>query len=314
MNAAATTPLKKTAFAPRNRPTGFLLDESEGFLGLGRSLTFPFPQYRADDKYDTVYFDEGEGRTLVFVHGLGANATHWEPLVRALAPKCRVVGLDLVGLGWSLKPDVRFTVDLMRDHLLDFMAARGIRRATVIGHSMGGAVSMAATVARPDLFDALVLISAAGVAPLPRWMQVAAPLALKRQVLFPILGLGASFILDNVFVDAPEDNPHVEWFYESALRDDRSYFNLLEFARVCESLCVDVANRDYSKHFPSMHLPVLAIWGDHDKLSSVGGVLKRLGDLPRLRTVMLKDTGHMPMVERPDQTLFQLERFLRNPP
>ncbi len=54
------------------------LDQSAGFLGVGRSLTFPFPQWRARDGHRTVFFDEGRGPAQVFVHGLGGKATHWE--------------------------------------------------------------------------------------------------------------------------------------------------------------------------------------------------------------------------------------------
>ena len=314
MNAAALTsvPLARTE---GERPREYeRLDESKGYLGLGRSRTFPFPQYVSDDEYATVFFDEGYGRPLVFVHGLGANATHWELVARELVDSHRVAGLDLVGLGWSRKPDVRYTIDLLRDHLLSFVEERGIRRATFVGHSMGGAVVLAAALERPELVDGLVLIGAAGVAPLPRWMRLAAPIALNRAFLFPFLGLGAEFILRNVFVDSPEENPHVRWFYESALHDNPARTNLFDFARVSESLCADILERDYSPRFASLTIPVLAIWGEADKLATVGPVLKRLRRLRRLRTVMMPRTGHMPMVERPEETLFHIERFLSNPP
>ncbi len=314
MNAAAINMWLDSAPLVQRHQGATLLDESTGFLGLGRSLTFPFPQYRADDEHRTVYFDEGAGRTLVFVHGLGANATHWQPLVQSLVHHYRVVGLDLVGLGWTKKPDLTYDVDMIRDHLLGFLSARGIERATLISHSMGGAVALAAAVEQPDLVEGIVLISAAGIAPLPKWMQLAAPLALRRSVLYPMLGLGADFILRNVFVDSPDENPNVKWFYDSALRDGPGAHNLLDFARVCETLCVDITRRDYSIYFPEMKVPTLAIWGDHDKLTTLGKVFERLEALPRLRTVLMKDTGHMPMIERPVDTLHHLERFLLNPP
>lgn len=315
MNAAALTLVPQGRAEIRTSPAGAaLLDDRDGYLGLGRSRTFPFPQYRDVDEHATVFFDEGEGHALVFVHGLGANATHWELLVKELVGEHRVAGLDLVGLGWSRKPRIRYTIDLLRDHLLSFLARRGIRRATLVGHSMGGAVCLAAAVKRPDLVDALVLMCAAGVAPLPRWMRTLGPHVLHRGLLFPMLGLGATFILNNVFVDRPEENPHVRWFHESSLHDEPSCANLHDFARVGESLCADVIGRDYSAHFPSIRIPVLALWGDHDKLSAIPSVLHALGGLPRLRTVMLPRTGHMPMVERPDETLFHLRRFLESPP
>lgn len=310
----APSPRRAPARPRREAPADLPLREGGPLLGLGRSTTFPLPQYVADDEYRTVYFDEGEGETIVLVHGLGANCTHWEPLVRELVGRYRVVGLDLVGCGWSRKPYVKYTIDLLRDHLLGFLDRRGIRRATLVGHSMGGAVVLAAALERPGLVDGLVLIDAAGVAPLPAWMRVSARFMLQRELLLPLLGLGAGFILDNVFVDPPDRNEHVRWFRDSSMKDERDLRNLRDFARVSESLCRDVVARDYAASFAHIHAPVLALWGDHDKLTTLTGVLDRLGGIRRLRTVVLKGCGHMPMVERPSETLFHLERFLSSPP
>ena len=316
-HTATVTPLAqyRQQRAPNKPPADRdLLDEDHGFAGMGRSTTFPFPQYRARDRYRTVFFDEGQGPTLVMVHGLGANATHWEHVAKPLSKRYRVVGLDLAGLGWSRKPHVSYDIDLLRDHLLDFLDSRGIGEAILMGHSMGGAVCLAAALERPAQFNGLVLVCAAGVAPLPRWMRVAAPVFLRRRLLFGTLALSHKFILNNVFVDRPAANPYVKAFHESALRDDKGWPNLMDFARVCETLCRDVASRDYSAHFSSMHMPVMALWGDTDKLTALPSVLRCLGDLPRIRTVVLKRTGHMPMIERPDQFVFHLERFLNDPP
>jgi pimeloyl-ACP methyl ester carboxylesterase len=291
-----------------------LLDESGPFLGLGRSLTFPFHQYHARDAYRTVYCDAGRGPTVVFLHGLGANFTHWEQVMRLMVKRYRVVGLDLVGCGWSAKPHVPYTIDLLRDHLLSFLDRQGIGRAHLAGHSMGGAVCLAAALKRPAQFDSVTLVCAAGVAPLPRWMQVAAPIFLRKRLLFHTLALSANFILDNVFVESEHENEHVKWFRASAMRDDPGYPNLWDFARVCETLCPDVARRDYSTHFPTFHVPVLGLWGDADKLTVVPSVIRSLGKIPRVRTVILRRTSHMPMVERPEETFFHLERFLQNPP
>jgi pimeloyl-ACP methyl ester carboxylesterase len=291
-----------------------LLDQSAGFLGIGRSWSFPFPQWRDSDAYRTVYFDEGQGHPVVFVHGLGANATHWEHVVKGLVHKNRVLGLDMAGCGWNLKPAHHYDLALLKSHLLGFLERRKIRRCTLVGHSLGGMVCLATALERPALVDALALVGAAGVAPLPRWMKAAAPLFLRKKLLFATLALGAELILNNVFVDSPQENLHVRRFYASAMRDAPGYPNLKDFARVCETLCRDVVNRDFSHHLDSLDIPVLGIWGDADKLTPLKDVLRCLGRIPRVRTIILKRCGHMPMVERPAETLFHIERFLNNPP
>jgi pimeloyl-ACP methyl ester carboxylesterase len=145
-------------------------------------------------------------------------------------------------------------------------------------------------------------------------MRWAAPIFLRRRLLYSTLLHGADFIVRNVFVERAEDNSGVRWFRESSLRDEPGNPNLKEFARVCESLCWDVLRSDYSARLPSLHLPVLALWGDQDKLTDHSGVLRHLGAVPRVRTVLLKRCGHMPMIEQPEDTVFHLQRFLQNPP
>ncbi len=290
-----------------------LLDTSQGFLGMGRSHTFPFPEYRANDAHRTVFFDHGEGHAIVFVHGMGGNATHFEHVARRLAGRHRLVGLDLVGFGWSAKPKGPYSLKLLRDHLLTFLDRRGLDRVTLVGHSLGGAVVLAAALAQPERVSSLALLCAAGLAPLPRWMRVGAKLIGRRQLLYPFLRYGANFIVKNVFVDGPDDNPGVSWFRDAALRDEPGMPNLHDFARISEALIPEVAASDFSEHLASLPMPVLAIWGDHDKLTLLPKVLQAMNRIPRVRTVVLR-SGHMPMIERPEETAFQLERLLDHPP
>lgn len=316
-----TSPFQRQSLAPLPLgPTGRvtprdveLLDGSQGMLGMGRSHTFPFAEWRANDAYRTVFFDEGQGHPIVFVHGMGGNATHFEYLARQLVRRYRVIGLDLVGFGSSAKPDRRYTVELLRDHLLSFLDRRGLDRVTLVGHSMGGAICMAATLAQPQRVSSLALLCAAGLAPLPRWMRVGARLFVRRQLLYPLLLHGANFIVDNVFVEGPEQNEGARWFRDSALRDAPGNPNLRAFARVTESLAPEVAKSDFSAQLVGLEMPVLAIWGQGDKLTLLPKVLRAMDRIPRVRTVVLR-CGHMPMIERPQETLFQLERLLDHPP
>lgn len=290
-----------------------LLDVSRGYGGMGRSHTFPFPEYRARDEHRTVFFDAGEGHPIVFVHGMGGNATHFEHVAKRLVKRHRVIGLDLVGFGWSAKPDRGYSLELLRDHLLGFVDRRGLDRFTLVGHSMGGAVALAAALARPGQIDSLALLCAAGLAPLPRWMRVGAKLFVRRQLLYPMLRYGADFIVKNVFVDGPKENEHVQWFRDTALHDAPGAPNLRAFARVTESLAPQVAQSDFSTQLPHLPMPVLAIWGDGDKLTLLPNVLRAMDRIPRVRSVVLR-SGHMPMIERPEETAFQLERLIHAPP
>lgn len=310
---AISRKIGKTRERRREEPERTPLDESRGMVSMGRSRTFPYPQWRALDRYGTVFFDEGRGPALVFVHGLGGNVTHWEFLLPQLVKRHRIVGLDLVGAGATNKPDCVYTVELLRDHLLEFLHDLKIPQATLIGHSLGGAVCLAAALERPELVERLVLIGAPGLAPLPLWMRLGAPVFLNETLLFHLLQITADWILDNVFVDSPKDNEYVRHFRESSMRDEPGYPNLRAFARVCASLCRDAVRLDYRTWLPDLNASVLAIWGDEDRLTTLPGVMGSFDRIPRIRTAFLKGCGHMPMIEQPHAVLEMLTDFLEEP-
>lgn len=285
------------------------LDEAAGFLGLGRSLTFPFAQWRGRDRFRTVFFDEGSGPALVCVHGLGGNATHFEALTRALVSRYRVIGLDLVGCGWSAKPDLRrYTPALLTGHLLEFLDGLGVDRAVLLGHSLGCAVATSAALLRPGLARGLVLISPVGVVPAPRLIRLLSPLVLQRRLLNGVFLRHARVALRSNFVAAEQDSDDVRRFLDGAARDADGGPNVRDFSRVTETLCAELLRHDLSPHLPGLAMPVLALAGDGDRLTAPR--LPALDAAPRLTRALISRCGHMPMIERPDEVLRLMEGWL----
>jgi len=137
---------------------------------------------------------------------------------------------------------------------------------------------------------------------------------LHRAVLFPALQLAANFILDNCLVGTVDDNPYVAHFRRSSLRDAPGYPHLRDFARVSATLCRDVVRCDYGPRLGELDLPVLALWGDADRLVALPGVKDALRRFPRARVGILPAAGHLPMIERPEEVLGHLRRFLSDHP
>ena len=109
---------------------------------------------------------KGEGPPIVFIHGFGADLNSWMFNQPALAEKHRTVALDLSGHGGSTKT-LDFTLDAAGfgsdvDHVL---AALGIDRVHLVGHSMGGAIAAAIAAAQPGRVASVTLIASAGLGP-----------------------------------------------------------------------------------------------------------------------------------------------------
>ena len=102
------------------------------------------------------YEDTGAGLPLVFLHGFPHNRSLWAPQLGALVDHCRCIAVDLRGFGESsvMEP---YSMDQYADDVASLLAHLDVRRAVVIGLSMGGYVAFALWRRHPSLFRALVL-------------------------------------------------------------------------------------------------------------------------------------------------------------
>lgn len=105
------------------------------------------------------YVVEGNGETLVFIHGLSDNLLYWEALATTFKKDFCVIRLDLRGHGQSPLGDGEITIDTYADDLKAILDERDIKKANLIGFSLGGAVALEFAVKYPDYVSSLVLMS-----------------------------------------------------------------------------------------------------------------------------------------------------------
>src|SRR3712207_3487151 len=108
----------------------------------------------------TAYRAEGEGEPIVLVHGVGMNKDVWAPQLEAFAATHRVVAYDMLGHGGSRLPPAEPTLGDYADQLRGLLDALGIRRANVVGHSMGSLAALAFATAFPDRVLRLAALNA----------------------------------------------------------------------------------------------------------------------------------------------------------
>jgi len=106
---------------------------------------------------------EGEGPPIVLIHGFGGDLNNWLFTQGALAEKHRVYAIDLPGHGGSTKDVGDGGIGTMARTLLGFLDAVGAERAHLVGHSMGGAIALAAAQSNPDRVASLTLIASGGL-------------------------------------------------------------------------------------------------------------------------------------------------------
>jgi pimeloyl-ACP methyl ester carboxylesterase len=111
-----------------------------------------------------AYIDEGKGQTIVFIHGVSTTLASFDVLFPVFIKKgYRVIAIDLLGYGKSDKPDITYSVPFHAETVIALIKQLGLKDAVMVGHSMGGAISLYAMLKEPDLFRSMVLLTPGGL-------------------------------------------------------------------------------------------------------------------------------------------------------
>jgi len=112
------------------------------------------------------YVDEGDGPTLLMVHGNPTWSFYWRHLICAWRERYRVIAVDHLGCGLSDQPqDYPYSLQNHTANLLQLVDELDLREITLFAHDWGGAIGLGAAVARPDRFRRFVLFNTAAFAP-----------------------------------------------------------------------------------------------------------------------------------------------------
>lgn len=135
-----------------------------------------------------AFIDEGQGAPVLLLHGLGGSADDWRLQRAEFSARYRVIIPDLRGYGASERREP-FTIPQHARDMAALLAAHGIRRAHVIGLSMGGAIAIELASRWPESVAALVLANTAPGFLLSNWQR--RRMALKRALVAAFFGVGA---------------------------------------------------------------------------------------------------------------------------
>lgn len=248
--------------------------------------------------------------TVVLLHGFSDNLMTWRRIVPALAVEHRVVAIDLPGHGATTRP---FRAPLLNGYatlvleVLDELRVDG--PVSVIGNSMGAAVAAVLAAAHPERVDSVVLIGMPGVAGVPlAWRAAAsrpASIAMRtalRPVPFAQLQRGFGWIYSHAATPRVGIiDPSTVDGYSASYPDRDRLFGLSEIAR---ALLAELRTVQLARLLPRLRVPVLQVWGRHDRLVPPRKVIEDEG------AIVLPGCGHCPQLDSPDQLLGVVVPFL----
>lgn len=250
--------------------------------------------------------DSPSGRpAIVMLHGFAGSLNWWTPTAVRLDEEFRIVRIDLLGHGGSAKPEDGYTMPNQARLVRQALAELGVEHAVIAAHSMGGAVATALTELDPRRVDGLVLVGSSAnpeASDLP---------FLARLGFVPVIGEAIRRVVpDSVVENNLEDafgpgfevpDQFVEDFDRMTYSSyDGSHHGAEDYGE--ERAVVD--------RLAELRKPLLVIQGTEDEIVDPGSA-REFRRVPGANVVMLPDTGHSPMVEKPDETARLIRRFAR---
>ncbi|GAA2542459.1 MULTISPECIES: alpha/beta fold hydrolase [Streptomyces] len=234
--------------------------------------------------------------TMVLLHGLAGSTAWWDPVLPALRD-LRVVRVDLLGHGGSAKPAEGYGIAEQARRVGAVLDRLGVRRATVVGHSTGGAVATSLAEQRRDLVAALALIDTG-----PRADAFLGDSFVARLMTTPVVGeLIWRLRTDSTIRDALSTA-----FTRQVRIPDRIVAGVR--GMTYRSLtATDEASGAFLKERPvpdrlaGLGLPTLVIFGSQDRRWQPSSA-QDYRRVPHARIEVLDGVGHTPMFEDPDTT------------
>ena len=247
--------------------------------------------------------DSGVGeKCVVLLHGYLESMYVWEDFLPLLTPHFRVITVDIPGHGISEVKGEVHTMEMVAEVLRDMLDALGIERVTMVGHSMGGYVSLAFCAAYAERLDGVVLLSSS---PNP-------DTELKRENRRREIALVRAGKKDALARVAPEAG-----FAEQNRRRLRSYIDdLTECVHITEddgivALLGGMMERaDQNEMLRKSTVPQLFILGKKDGYIPVEVAEEIVANHPQAQVAWLEESGHMGFIEEPEVCAEALLKFV----
>ena len=248
-----------------------------------------------------VYLEGGQGEPLLLLHGFGANKDNFTRVARFLTPHYRVIVPDTIGFGESARPqEADYSPIAQAERARALAQALGIPGLHLGGSSMGGHVAMTYAALHPAEVKSLWLLDTGGV-----WTAPESELSkiIRETGHNPLIARNEDEFAQS-FAFVMSDPPFVPRPILNVMARPRIAHVALE-ERIFKQLRAD----SVEQRVTGMTTPTLIVWGEQDRglNPATANVLHQL--MPRSQVILMPGVGHLPMIERPQQSAEDYLRF-----
>jgi pimeloyl-ACP methyl ester carboxylesterase len=244
--------------------------------------------YSLHDEKDT------ETPPVVLIHGAGGTHLYWPPEIRRLRGYS-IYALDLPGHGKSSAVDGQQAVEEYASYIIQWLEALRLRRAVIVGHSMGGAIALSLAILHPEYVVGLGLIGAgARLRVLPELLNYVA----DQTTFYKAIDL---LVACSFSASTPARLVELASHRLVETRQSVIYGDLM----ACDRF-------DVMDHLGSITQPTLVVCGAEDQMTPLRYAQFLSRSIPDARLDVIPGAGHMVMLERPDRVADSLLSFLKD--
>ena len=285
-------------YAFPEKVAGYIIDAARSKAGLTKKAI------KIDD-HNVVYLEGGKGPTILLLHGYTGSKDNWTRFAVYLTKDYRVVIPDLPGYGESsMIEEASYDLSNQMSRLHKFAQAIELKKFHVAGNSMGGLFAGTYAARYPDEIISVGLFDAAGVLSLEK--SIVTKMMEKDENLLVLKDSDDLPRLISLFFANPPSLPYPlkRVFIQTALANRKFY----------EKERKEIFPDFYSleNELANIKAQALILWGDHDKVLDVSSVPVFEKGLKNHKTVIVKDCGHVPMLEKPQETAVQYIDFVKS--
>lgn len=259
------------------------------------------------------YVEEGQGPTLVFVHGTPSWSFDFRHVIKALRGEFRCLALDHLGFGLSDKPaSADYSLDAHVQRFTAWMNVVAREKVSLVVHDFGGPIALEWALRNPHRVERLVVLNT--------WMWSAendpAYQKLKPILKSPLLpflyrrlNFSPRFLLPNSFYNKKILTTALRQQYTRPFPNAFSRYGPLAFAK---SLLNEQPwfEKQWERRQALSHIPALLLWGMNDAFVTPPNLDKMATVFHNSTVVRIPRCGHFPQEEAPQQVIQAMHSFL----
>jgi pimeloyl-ACP methyl ester carboxylesterase len=258
----------------------------------------------------SIYYEhyqlDKEAKTIVLIHGFLSSSFSFRRLIPFLQKEYNVIAVDLPPFGKSGKiKNFVYSHENIAKTVIALLEELSLNRVTLVGHSMGGQISLFISYLRPDLVEKNILLcSSAYLKPQNKPLILSSYLPFFHLIVkLRLMKSGLRNNLELVVYDRKLIDENMESGYLEPFLDENIFRAL---TRMIRDHTGDLTKEQLTK----IATPCLLIWGDHDRVVPLAIGRRLHQDLQNSALIVLKETGHLVPEERPEEVYNHIKRFM----